>query len=75
LFSTEVESSWVRAASLYKIAYPTQETTLAKALQEQLSYPLYLMDVDAFSLMTPEKYNHGENFLYSTNSCQKYFMQ
>jgi len=33
------------------------KTTLAKTLQERLSQPYFHMDVDAFCLMSPEKFN------------------
>lgn len=49
------------------------KTTLAKALQEQMPYPLYLMDVDTFALMTPEKYNYGEDFSVQHKFMSKMF--
>jgi chloramphenicol 3-O-phosphotransferase len=38
------------------------KSTLAKTLQERLSDPFYLMDVDTFVRMAPEKYRNNLNF-------------
>ena len=49
------------------------KTTLAKTLQELLSAPFYLMDVDTFVGMAPEKYHNTEGISVQHRFVSKMF--